>query len=166
MDNYRFNLRTDLWEINGRQIGRYDIFFPDKDLSDEAVDKEKIPEYVAVEGAVFKRNFNGGNYSVFVAPKALTDSLKGKEREIQYAPASKSDFMWYRLRKDSSQKRAFTGLIIAVAGVAIDSAFAIGKIRVFIHVSEEASIVILGVAMLLKIVGLWIAFQKGFWDAK
>jgi hypothetical protein len=61
---------------------------------------------------------------------------------------------------------AFGGLILAVVGALIDTAFAIGKVHVFIPTGYQWSIVWLTIALFLKIAGVWLVFRKGFWDAK
>lgn len=166
MDKYNFTLRTDLTELNGKPIGRFDAFFPDVDKDNKPVNRDDIPAYVNIEGAVFKRNFNGGNYSVFIAPGILDESSKNNPREINVDTSCKRIFFWYRINHDKSQSRAFYALLIAAVGVCIDSTFAIGKVYPLIHVSKSQTIVLLSVAMGLKIIGLWTVFKKGFWDAK
>jgi hypothetical protein len=166
MDKYEFTLRTDMQELNGKQIGRYDAFFPEADMNDQLVSKYDIPEYVIIENAVFKTSFNGGNGSVFVSSKELSESTKQNPRKIQPVGTTKKKYFWYKLGQDKSQKIAFRGFMLAIVGALIDTSFAIGKIHAFFTISYQASMALLIVAFILKILGLWLVFKKGFWESK
>lgn len=153
-------------ELNGKQIGRYDAFFPDVDVNGLPVSKYEIPEYVIIENAVFKTNFNGGNGSVFVSTRELSESTKLNPRKIQPVGTTKKKYFWYKLGQDKFQKIAFKGLIIALVGALIDTSFAVGKIHAFFIISNNATIALLIVAFILKVLGLWLVFKKGFWESK
>src|SRR5262249_34794198 len=146
--------------------GRFDAFVPDADMNGKTVSKYDFPKYIMIEGAVFKVNRNGGNNSIFVFTSELSDSDKQNPRKIKYVPTTKRKYFWYKLRQDKSQKIAFNGFMLALAGALIDTSFAVGKVHAFITISLDASILLLVFAFILKVLGLWLVFKKGFWDSK
>jgi hypothetical protein len=167
MADYKFTLRNDTKELNGVQIGRFYALFSETDLDGKKVIDTLIPPYVKIGNEIFKSKCNnGGNYSIFIAPGVVDPISKDSSEIINYVASSKADFFYFKLRKDQSQKLLFWGLLIAMTGVMIDSSFAIGKIHPLIPCSELSTIGLLLFAMILKIAGLWLAFKKGFWDAK
>jgi hypothetical protein len=166
MGEYRFTLRTDKSELGNKPIGRFNAFIPDEDTGHKAVNKKKFPKFINIEDAIFKTGFNGGNESIFITPGILEESPRRNPRAVEYSEATAAQFFWYRVARDKSQKMAFTGLALAVIGAGIDTAFAIGKVHIFIPVGYQWLIFWLGIAFLLKIAGIWLVFRKGFWDAK
>lgn len=166
MDKYKFTLRTDVPELNGRPIGRFDAFIPDVDADNIKVEKADIYGYIQIEGALLKTSCNGGNASVFIRTDAVAESTKAHPREIKIEKATENAFFWYKLWHDATQKTAFIGLLLAIAGVLIDTGFAIGKVHVFFTVSYEVSLLALVIAFLLKVAGLWLVFKKGLREAK
>lgn len=164
MANASFTLRNDLSELNHEKIGRFDAFFPEVDSAGNKVSQDEIPPYIRINDLVFKTKYNGGNYSIFIAPGNLDAIPKTAPLPVSWEPASKADFFFFRIKKDKTQKWMFIGLVLALTGVAIDAAFVIGKVHIFIECSETFMIILLAIAMGLKIIGLLIAFFKGFWE--
>lgn len=163
---YSFALRNESADREGVTIGRFDAYFSEKDLNEETVDKKNIPPYVRIEGALFRSKFLGGNYSIFIAPGVLDNSDKTNPRRVDYSGASERAFFWYKVWHDPSLKFAFFGLLFAIIGALIDTSFAIGKFVVWIPLSLTVTVILYILSFLLKIVGLWWVFKKGFRDAK
>ena len=166
MGNDSFTLRNDLAGLNGEKIGRFDAYFPDTDKDGNAVDETTIPPYVKMNHLVFKTKHNGGNYSIFIAPGNMDPIPKNTPEPVSFVEASGKDFFFFKIKKDKAQRWMLTGLILALIGVAIDAAFAIGKIHVFIPCSESVMILLQVISLVLKISGLLLAFFKGFWESK
>ena len=166
MGNDSFTLRNDQAELNGEKIGRFDAYFPDTDKEGNMIDKTGIPKYVKMNGFVFKTKSNGGNHSIFIAPGNMDPIPKNTPEPVSYVESSGKEFFFFKIKKDKAQRWMLTGLIIASVGVAIDAAFAIGKIHVYIPCSELFMEILVVISMILKISGLLVAFFKGFWESK
>jgi hypothetical protein len=165
MIKYKFTLRNDTMDLDRNPIGRFDAFFSEEDTENTKVEEKEIPSYVKIKDAIFKARFvKAGNKSIFIAKTAM--KVVDSKELVDYEAATKTQFFFYRIRKDTSQKLAFGALIAAVIGVLIDVSFAIGKIHVFIHCSSSVTVFLLGCGMVLKILGLWLVFKKGFWESK
>ena len=166
MSTYAFVLRNDSPNREGMVIGRFDAYFSEIDKNNVTVVRSEIPEYVRIEGAVFRSKFLGGNYSIFVAPKVLPDSPNAAPRAVAYEGVSENAFFWYKVWHDKSQKYAFIGLLLAITGALIDTSFAVGKVHVYVPLSYPVEIVLLTLALVLKGLGLWWVFKKGFRESR
>jgi hypothetical protein len=148
-------------------IPKFEAIISEQDKNKKSVDARTFPKYLRIPKAgepyvVLKSNpRKSGNDSIFIS--SAWDFVKGSK---DYGTASKKDFFWFRMSHDSSQRLAAIGLLLALAGAVIDGFFAAGKFWPIFYVPDYIAGLTSVFTMLLKVVGLWLAFKKGFWDAK
>jgi len=157
-------------------IAKYEAVFPEWYPPDPAItgaiaQKVEIPAYIKLQ--------NGKNTVVLktrIKISATSDKIHVAEntfKELLNAgeglpnKTKKAAFYWYLVRKDQSQRVAFTGFLLAAIGAAIDASFKIGEkgpyIWNFTGVQYSA---FQWVSLALKIFGLFLIFKKGLYDRK
>jgi hypothetical protein len=121
-----------------------------------------LPSYIILVAGVGRavlttvtRRGAAGN-QVWVTPSTLATIPDGTS--VAYQSANAFQYHTYRLSHDRSKLIAFCGVLIALAGVVIDGTLAIGQVNPIWTVSKETIVGWMGFSMVLKLVGLAVAF--------
>jgi hypothetical protein len=150
---------------------------PDWKLHHEADDPEKalfpqnavlgnLPEFVKIshrgksvylESGI--RKYANGN-QVHVWKKILVQVDEGED--VTVSETSRWNHYRYLVTHLPSQKFALVGLLIALGGLLIDGGFELGNILPVIRLTEGWVFALVAVGIAAKVLGLFLAFWKGF----
>lgn len=149
-------------------IGRFEALIPNVDNSGKAVVAITFPKYIRISdgsnSAIFKAKHENIAKAIIVGTSIKLDIAA--DAEIEYESVKEWQYLLYRLFRDTIQRILLVAYIIGFTGAIITSAFAIGKIKVFIPVSETWCIIWQSIGSVLTLAGLSLAFFKNLKEAK
>jgi hypothetical protein len=165
--SYKLGLdKETIWD--NEIVGRFDMLFPKVDFEGKPI--EGVPIYVVIllNGkkhylkSKIKQSRRG---NIYVSPQVYDGN--NSIPEFSCDKASEISAIFYKLRNDHNQQIAFGGLILAIVGVIIDGAFAIGKTGLILFtLSVHTTAFFLGLTMVLKVIGLYLIYWKGLRESK
>lgn len=151
-------------KVLDHELGKGEASFPGKDTANQARQQpdKQVRLRVGNRSAMFwtsVREAASGN-EIYIRQDAFVDNISNNSL-VNVEPLPRWRYLLHVALKEPGQRLALIGLCIALFGLGIEMAFAVGQIWPLIRLGVAVNVVLISISWLMKALGLGLVFWKG-----